>query len=147
MVRSPPLGQVQAQAQAPPEGPWRPCSPSFSLMAMMMMVVVVMATAVVVLAVFVVAAAAAEVKEEEVVVGLDGVSFEKKESGSGDDVVVMSPSFRQSSQKLTVAALDSRRIRSAGLSATDTRLRLRLRLRSWLWLLLLLLWHLHGPRR
>lgn len=129
MVRSPPLGQVQAQAQAPPEGPWRPCSPSLLLMVMVMMVVVVMATAaVVVLAVFVVAAAAAEVKEEEVVVGLDGVSFEKKESGSGDDVVVMSPSFHQSSQKLTVAALDSRRIRSAGLSATDTRLRLRLRL-------------------
>lgn len=98
---------------------------------MAMVIVLVMATAVVVLAVFVVAAvAAAEAEvEEEVVVGLVEVSFQTKESGSGDDVAVMSPSFHRSSQKLTVAALDSRRIRAAGSRTCDTKLRLRLRLR------------------
>lgn len=95
---------------------------------MAMVIVLVMATAVVVLAVFVVAAVAAaeaEVVEEEV--GLVEVSFQTKESGSGDDVAVMSPSFHRSSQKLTVAALDSRRIGAAGSRTCDTKLRLRLR--------------------
>lgn len=155
MVRSPPLGQaqVQVQAQAPPEGPWRPCNPS------PLVVVMVMATAVVVLAVFVVvvaaaSAAAAKVVEEEVV-GLDEVSVGKKESGSGNDVAETSPLCCQSLQKLTVAALHSRRIRPAGACGTGIRSRLRLRLRSRRRLMLLLLWlllggvggHLHRPRR
>lgn len=155
MVRSPPLGQaqVQVQAQAPPEGPWRPCNPSPLVVVMVM----VMATAVVVLAVFVVvaaaSAAAAKVVEEEVV-GLDEVSVGKKEGGSGNDVAETSPLCRQSLQKLTVAALHSRRIRPAGACGTGIRSRLRLRLRSRLRLMLLLLWlllggvggHLHRPR-
>lgn len=154
MVRSPPLGQaqVQVQAQAPPEGPWRPCNPSPLVVVMVM----VMATALVVLAVFVVvaaAAAAAKVVEEEVV-GLDEVSVGKKESGSGNAVAETSPLCRQSLQKLTVAALHSRRIRPAGACGTGIRSRLRLQLRSRLRLMLLLLWllpggvggHLHRPR-
>lgn len=157
-VRLPPVGQAQVQvpAQAPPEGPLRPCSPSplVVVMVMVMVMVTAMATAVVVLAVFVVVVAAASAAARvvgEVVVGLDEVSVGKKESGSGNDVAVMSPLCHQSLQKLTVAALHSRRIRAAGACGTDTRLRLRLRLRSRLRLLLLLLGgvggDLHRPRR
>lgn len=154
-VRLPPLGQAQVQvpAQAPPEGPLRPCSPSPLVVVMVMVMVTAMATAVVVLAVFVVVAAASVAARVvgEVVVGLDEVSVGKKESGSGNDVAVMSPLCHQSLQKLTVAALHSRRIRAAGACGTDTRLRLRLRLRSRLRLLLLLLdgvgGDLHRPRR
>lgn len=91
MVRSAPLGQAQAQAQqAPPEGPWRPCAPSPLVMVMVMVMVVVtaMVTAVVL-------SAAKVVVEEEEEVGLGEVSFLKKESGSGNDVAVMSPLCRQ----------------------------------------------------
>lgn len=154
-VRLPPLGQAQVQvpAQAPPEGPLRPCSPSPLVVVMVMVMLTAMATAVVVLAVFVVVAAASVAARvvEEVVVGLDEVSVGKKESGSGNDVAVMSPLCRQSLQRLTVAALHSRRIRAAGACGTNTRLRLRLRLRSRLRLMLLLLHgvggDLHRPRR
>lgn len=155
-VRFPPLGQAQVQvpAQAPPEGPLRPCSPSPLVVVMVMVMVTAMATAVVVLAVFVVVVAAASAAARvvgEVVVGLDEVSVGKKESGSGNDVAVMSPLCYQSLQRLTVAALHSRRIRAAGACGTDTRLRLRLRLRSRLRLMLLLLdgvgGDLHRPRR
>lgn len=102
-VRSPPLGQAQVQvpAQAPPEGPLRPCSPSPLVVVMVMVMVTAMATAVVVLAVFVVVAAASAAARfvGEVVVGLDEVSVGKKESGSGNDVAVMSPLCCQSSQE------------------------------------------------
>lgn len=70
---------------------------------MVMVMVVAMGTALVVLAVFVVvvvaAASAAARGVEEEVVGLDKVSVGKKESGSGNDVAVMSPLCCRSLQK------------------------------------------------